>query len=48
MSGLLTNAQWAEGATEGFCQRTGAVLAFWPELKRAFLELAALEPARVT
>ncbi|MGC2500596.1 MAG: hypothetical protein WA400_00550, partial [Silvibacterium sp.] len=46
MSGLLTNAQWAEARQKDFAQRTGAVLAFWPELKRAFLELAALEPAK--
>ncbi len=46
MSGLLTNTQWAEARQKDFAERTGAVLAFWPEMKRAFLELAALEPAK--
>jgi hypothetical protein len=46
MSVLLTNAQWAEARQKEFAERTGAVLAFWPELKRAFLDLAALEPAK--
>ena len=46
MSGLLTNTQWAEAKQKEFVERTGAVRAFWPEMKRAFLELAALEPAK--
>jgi hypothetical protein len=46
MSGLLTNAKWAEARQKEFAERTGAVLAFWPELKRAFVDLAALEPAK--
>ena len=46
MSGLLTNTQWAEARQKDFAEHTGAVLAFWPEMKRAFLELAALEPAK--
>jgi hypothetical protein len=46
VSALLTNAQWAEARQKEFAARTGAVRAFWPELKRAFLDLAALEPAK--
>jgi hypothetical protein len=46
MSVLLTNAQWAEARQKDFTERTGAVVAFWPELKRAFLDLTALEPAK--
>lgn len=46
MSSLLTNAQWAEARQKDFAERTGAARAFWPEMKRAFLELAALEPAK--
>jgi hypothetical protein len=46
MSVLLTNSQWAEARQKEFAEHTGAVLAFWPELKRAFLDLAALEPAK--
>lgn len=46
MSTLLTNEKWAEARQKDFAERTGAVLAFWPELKRAFLDLAALEPTK--
>jgi hypothetical protein len=46
MSALLTNPQWAEARQKDFAERTGAATAFWPELKRAFLDLAALEPAK--
>ena len=46
MSALLTNAQWAEARQKDFAERTGAARAFWPELKRAFHDLAALEPAK--
>lgn len=46
MTILLTNAQWAEARQKDFAERTGAMKAFWPELKRAFLDLCALEPAR--
>lgn len=46
MSILLTNAQWAEARQKEFAERTGAVMAFWPEVKRAFLDLCALEPAK--
>lgn len=46
MSALQTNAQWAEARQKEFAERTAAAQAFWPELKRAFLELAALEPAK--
>lgn len=46
MSFLLTNQQWAEARQKAFAERTGAVVAFWPELKRAFRELIALEPAK--
>ena len=46
MTTLLTNAQWAEARQKEFAERTEAMKAFWPELKRAFLELCALEPAK--
>lgn len=46
MSKLLTNAQWAEARQKEFAKHPGAVLAFWPELKRVFLDLTALEPAK--
>jgi hypothetical protein len=46
MSALLTNTQWAEARQKDFAERTGAARAFWPELKRAFLDLVALEPAK--
>jgi hypothetical protein len=46
MTTLLTNAQWAEGRQKDFAERTQAMKAFWPELKRAFLDLCALEPAK--
>ncbi|HEX5234797.1 MAG TPA: hypothetical protein VFW25_05645 [Silvibacterium sp.] len=46
MRTLLTNTQWAEARQKEFAERTNAVLTFWPELKRAFLDLAALEPAK--
>lgn len=46
MSKLLTNEQWAEARQKEFAKHSDAVLAFWPELKRAFLDLTALEPAK--
>jgi len=46
MNKLLTNAQWAEARQKEFTKHPGAVLAFWPELKRALLDLTALEPAK--
>lgn len=46
MSFLLTNQQWAEARQKQFAERTGAVVAFWPDLKRAFLELTSIEPAK--
>lgn len=46
MSKLLTNEQWAEAREKEFAKHPGAVLAFWPEVKRAFLDLTALEPAK--
>jgi len=46
MSFLLTNQQWAEARQKEFAERTGAVVAFWPELKRAFRDLVELEPAK--
>lgn len=46
MTTLLTNAQWAEARQKEFAERTEAMKAFWPELKRAFLDLCALEPAK--
>lgn len=46
MSTLLTNAEWAEAKQKEFSERTNAVLAFWPELKRALLAIANLEPAK--
>jgi hypothetical protein len=44
MSAVVDNAQWIEARQQDFASRTGAALAFWPELKRAFVELAAQEP----
>jgi hypothetical protein len=46
MSKLLTNEPWAEAQQKEFAEPPGAVLAFWPEVKRAFLDLTALEPAK--
>lgn len=46
MSFLLTNQQWAEARQKEFAERAGAVVAFWPELKRAFRDLVELEPAK--
>lgn len=46
MTFLLTNQKWAEARQKDFAERAGAVVAFWPELKRAFLDLTALEPAK--
>src|ERR1700752_1836369 len=46
MTTLLTNAQWAEARQKELAERTAAMKAFWPELKRAILDLCALEPAK--
>jgi len=46
MSTVVENAQWIEAQQKEFEARTGAALAFLPELKRAFLDLAEQEPAR--
>jgi hypothetical protein len=46
MSKLLTNEQWAEAREKEFTKHSGAVLAFWPEVKRAFHDLTTLEPAK--
>lgn len=46
MSFLFTNQKWAEAREKEFAQRTNAVAAFWPEMKRAFQELASIEPAK--
>lgn len=46
MSFLYTNQQWAEARQKEVAERPRAVAAFWPEMKRAFQELAALEPAK--
>lgn len=46
MSFLLTNQQWGDARQKEFAERAGAVAAFWPEMKRAFQELAELEPAK--
>jgi hypothetical protein len=50
MSVIVDNAQWIEAQQREFSARTGAALAFLPELKRAFLDLAGQEPfeSRVT
>lgn len=39
-----TNAEWIEEQKTVFAARTHAAAAFFPELKRAFLELTAEEP----
>jgi hypothetical protein len=44
MSVTLDNGQWVEEQQAEFKARTGAGLAFLPELKRALLELAEHEP----
>jgi hypothetical protein len=44
MSVLVDNAQWIEAQQKQFEARTGAALAFLPELKRAFVDLAGSEP----
>ena len=44
MSVAVDNAQWIEARQQDFASRTGAALAFWPELKRVFVELTAQEP----
>jgi hypothetical protein len=44
MSPVVDNAQWIEAQQKDFQARTGAALAFWPELKRALLDLAEDEP----
>lgn len=46
MTVWLTNEKWAEARQKDFAERTEATKAFWPELKRAFLDLSALEPAK--
>jgi hypothetical protein len=46
MSIIVDNAKWAELQQKCFAERTGAALAFWPELKRAFLDLAGHEPVK--
>jgi hypothetical protein len=44
MSATVDNAQWIDAQQKDFQARTGAALAFWPELKRALLDLAEDEP----
>ena len=44
MSPVIDNTQWIESLQKDFQARTGALLAFWPELKRALLELSEYEP----
>jgi hypothetical protein len=46
MSVIVDNAQWAELQQNDFGSRTCAALAFWPELKRAFVDLAEHEPVK--
>ena|ERR1700728_972231 len=44
MSPIVDTEQWLEAQQKDLQDRTGAVLAFWPELKRALLDLADDEP----
>lgn len=44
MSAADANTQWAEFQQAAFLSRSGAALAFWPELKRALNELIEHEP----
>jgi hypothetical protein len=44
MSAAVDTARWIEAQQAEFQSRTGAALAFWPELKRALLDLAEHEP----
>jgi hypothetical protein len=46
MSVAVDNAQWIEAQQKDFDARIGAALAFWPELKRAFVDLAEQEPVK--
>ena len=46
MTVLLTNQQWAEARQKEFATRVGAVIDFWPDLKRAFRDLVEREPAK--
>jgi hypothetical protein len=44
MSVVVDNTRWIEAQQAEFSARTGAALAFLPELKRAFLDLTGREP----
>jgi hypothetical protein len=44
MSAVADNTPWIEAQQKEFSARTGAGLAFLPELKRAFLDLVEHEP----
>ena len=46
MSVVPDNAQWIKAQQTAFQARTGAAIAFWPELKRAFVDLAEHEPVK--
>jgi hypothetical protein len=42
----VSNSDWVEAQQKGFAERGGAVLAFWPEFRRAVIELAEQEPVK--
>ena len=46
MSATVANAEWAATQQKGFAERVGAVLAFWPEFRRAVNELIDQEPVK--
>lgn len=46
MKAAVANAEWVAAQQERFAERTGAVLAFWPEFRRALNELIEQEPAK--
>ncbi len=46
MSASVANAEWVAAQQKSFAERTGAMLAFWPEFRSVLNELVEHEPAK--
>lgn len=46
MKVAVNNSEWLEAQQKSFAERSGAVLAFWPEFRRAISELVEQEPVK--
>jgi hypothetical protein len=46
VSAAVNNSEWLEAQQKSFAEHRGAVLAFWPEFRRAINELAEQEPIK--